>query len=122
MRLAKAIKGETQLVAQVDYSIETWSNLAQAMDGVIQTLDHAHHIMAVEPQQAEFLSKHGKRKPNDDEWRDYWLGHILDWRGIEDGGKPVEFDLDLLRILWKRDAQFRAWLMTECQRLDRFRK
>jgi hypothetical protein len=114
------MKGYLQLLKCDLSDLKAWLCYRDAEDG--ESAVEFEVACAHAEEQAEFLSKHGKRKPNDDEWRDYWLGHILDWRGIEDGGKPVEFDLDLLRVLWKRDAQFRAWLMTECQRLDRFRK
>jgi len=44
-----------QVVAQIDYSVETWNNLGQDLELVMDNLALADHIIAVEPRSAQLL-------------------------------------------------------------------
>lgn len=54
--------------------------------------------------------------------RDYWLSHVTDWRGLEDKGKPVAYDVTLLAALYRVDPRFRPWLVEVVQDIARFRR
>ena len=70
--------------------------------------------------QAEFMGRFAKVKPNDEQWRDFWLGHVHGWRGVRVGSDVLPFEASLLKVLWARDPKFRVWLINECQEVDRF--
>ena len=113
------MRGLTQLLTCDLADLKAWLVYLEA-DGASSAVEFLVACAHAEDQ-ATFLAGHAKRSPSSDEWRDYWLSHVLDWRGVDDGVSIVPFDADLLRSLWRRDAKFRSWLIQESQQLDRFR-
>lgn len=74
-------------------------------------------------EQRRHLAKAGKggKTPSIRKQSDFWLAHVLDWRGLTDGdGTPIEYSERRLRNLWDLDSEFAAWIVEESQKLDSF--
>lgn len=73
-----------------------------------------------EEQRRELRAKPGQSEVSEARRTRYWLGHVMDWRGLTKGGVPLPFTEKTLRTLWDLDSRFNAWLVEECQRIDNF--
>ena len=75
-----------------------------------------------EEQRRMLRPKAGQSEVSDVKRTKYWLGHVKDWRGLEDkDGNAVPFDAAMLRVLWDRRGDFNAWLSEHSQAIDSFR-
>lgn len=52
---------------------------------------------------------------------DFWLRHVLDWRGLEDvDGTPIEFTMRRAQRLFDLSGDFSGFVIREAQILDNF--
>src|SRR5690349_5935432 len=56
------------------------------------------------------------RNVSDDEFRDFHLGRIVDWRGVDDDeGEAASFDRAQLEAAWAANHKFRVWVLYVCR-------
>lgn len=98
--------------------ISAWTDCPPLGEGVELLLEFA----STEATQALYgLDKSTTaRDVPDDEFRDWNLDRVKDWRGIDDGSEPAPFDRAALVPAWDADARFRAWLVGRTQSLASF--
>lgn len=82
-RLAANKKPHQQLVAQIDYSVETWSNLGQDMSMILDTLSLADRIVSVEPLGANILAQRLGREV-------FVMPHPYPVEGLKKARVPIE--------------------------------